>query len=342
MNTNQSITSHERAVTAPNGWVMLPTLIVLIVGDIALLIFAIKDGFETIGQPHVALLLLSILLLPLFILLLTGFYTLQPNEARVLVLFGDYKGTVRTSGFHWGNPFYTNGPGQPGLLAQAAAIQGALQGKLAGAKAGTTGSGQKTMGRNKISLRARTLNGDKLKVNDKRGNPIEIAAVVVWRVGDTAQATFDVDNYENYVSTQSESALRHLASLYAYDYGEEHEITLRSNVVEVSQALRAELQERLAKAGVAVDEARLTHLAYAPEIAQAMLRRQQAEAVIAARQKIVQGAVSMVEMALKDLADKHVVELDDERKASMVSNLMVVLCGESEVHPVINTGTLYN
>jgi regulator of protease activity HflC (stomatin/prohibitin superfamily) len=338
MNTNQSTISQERPVTVPSGWVMLPTLIAFVVGDIALLIFAIKDGVETIGQPHVALLLLSILLLPLFILLLTGFFTLQPNEARVLVLFGDYKGTVRTSGFHWGNPFYTNGPGQPGLLAQAAA----LQGKLAGTKAGTATSGQKTMGRNKISLRARTLNGDKLKVNDKRGNPIEIAAVVVWRVGDTAQATFDVDNYENYVSTQSESALRHLASLYAYDYGEEHEITLRSNVVEVSQALRAELQERLAKAGVAVDEARLTHLAYAPEIAQAMLRRQQAEAVIAARQKIVQGAVSMVDMALKELAEKHVVVLDDERKASMVSNLMVVLCGESEVHPVINTGTLYN
>jgi hypothetical protein len=338
MNTNQSTISHERPVTVPSGWVMLPTLIALVVGDIALLIFAIKDGVETIGQPHVALLLLSILLLPILVLLLTGFFTLQPNEARVLVLFGDYKGTVRTSGFHWGNPFYTNGPGQPGLLAQAAQWQG----KLAGTKAGSAASGQKTMGRNKISLRARTLNGDKLKVNDKRGNPIEIAAVVVWRVGDTAQATFDVDNYENYVSTQSESALRHLASLYAYDYGEEHEITLRSNVVEVSQALRAELQERLAKAGVAVDEARLTHLAYAPEIAQAMLRRQQAEAVIAARQKIVQGAVSMVEMALKDLADKHVVELDDERKASMVSNLMVVLCGESEVHPVINTGTLYN
>jgi regulator of protease activity HflC (stomatin/prohibitin superfamily) len=338
MNTNQSTTSNERAVNVPSGWVMLPTLIALVVGDIALLIFAIKDGVETIGQPHVALLLLSILLLPLLILLLTGFFTLQPNEARVLVLFGDYKGTVRTSGFHWGNPFYTNGPGQPGLLAQAAA----LQGKLAGTKAGSAASGQKTMGRNKISLRARTLNGDKLKVNDKRGNPIEIAAVVVWRVGDTAQATFDVDNYENYVSTQSESALRHLASLYAYDYGEEHEITLRSNVVEVSQALRAELQERLAKAGVAVDEARLTHLAYAPEIAQAMLRRQQAEAVIAARQKIVQGAVSMVDMALKELAEKHVVVLDDERKAAMVSNLMVVLCGESEVHPVINTGTLYN
>jgi regulator of protease activity HflC (stomatin/prohibitin superfamily) len=338
MNTVPSTTSSEREVSVPSGWIMLPVLLVFLLGDIALLVFAIKDGIETIGQPHGWLVVLSLLLLPLCILLLTGFFTLQPNEARVLVLFGDYKGTVRTSGFHWGNPFYTNGPGQLGLLAQAAA----LQGKLSGTKPGTAVSPQKTMGRNKLSLRARTLNGDKLKVNDKRGNPIEIAAVVVWRVGDTAQATFDVDNYENYVSTQSESALRHLASLYSYDYGEEHEITLRSNVGEVSQALRAELQERLAKAGVAVDEARLTHLAYAPEIAQAMLRRQQAEAVIAARQKIVQGAVSMVEMALKDLADKHVVVLDDERRASMVSNLMVVLCGESEVHPVINAGTLYN
>jgi regulator of protease activity HflC (stomatin/prohibitin superfamily) len=338
MNNVQSTTSSERGVSVPSGWIMLPVLIVFLLGDIALLVFAIKDGIETIGQPHGWLVLLSLLLLPLCILLLTGFFTLQPNEARVLVLFGDYKGTVRTSGFHWGNPFYTNGPGQLGILAQAAT----LQGKLSGTKPGPAAPPQKTMGRNKVSLRARTLNGDKLKVNDKRGNPIEIAAVVVWRVGDTAQATFDVDNYENYVSTQSESALRHLASLYSYDYGEEHEITLRSNVGEVSEALRAELQERLAKAGVAIDEARLTHLAYAPEIAQAMLRRQQAEAVIAARQKIVQGAVSMVEMALKDLADKHVVVLDDERRASMVSNLMVVLCGESEVHPVINAGTLYN
>jgi regulator of protease activity HflC (stomatin/prohibitin superfamily) len=336
MNSIPSTTSQERAVSAPSGWIMLPVLVVLLVGDISLLIFAIKDGVETTGQPHFGLLILAALLIPVFIVMLTGFFTLQPNEARVLVLFGDYKGTVRTSGFHWGNPFYTNGPGQLGMLAQAAA----LQGKMAGSKSGTA-STQK-MSRNKVSLRARTLNGDKLKVNDKRGNPIEIAAVVVWRVGDTAQATFDVENYENYVSTQSESALRHLASMYSYDYGEDHEITLRSNVGEVSQALRAELQERLAKAGVAVDEARLTHLAYAPEIAQAMLRRQQAEAVIAARQKIVQGAVSMVDMALKELAEKHVVVLDDERKAAMVSNLMVVLCGESEVHPVINAGTLYN
>jgi len=334
MNTNQSTASHERAVQVSSGWIALPALLVLLLGDVALFIFAIKNGIETIGQPHVGLLLLSILLFPVVIVLLTGLFTLQPNEARVLILFGDYKGTVRTSGFHWGNPFYTNGPRQPVQLGEAA--------EALHKSAAAVAMARKTMNRNKISLRARTLNGDKLKVNDKRGNPIEIAAVVVWRVGDTAQATFDVDNYESYVSTQSESALRHLASLYSYDYGEEHEITLRSNVSEVSQALRAELHERLAKAGVAVDEARLTHLAYAPEIAQAMLRRQQAEAVIAARQRIVQGAVSMVDMALKELADKHVVTLDDERKASMVSNLMVVLCGEAEVHPVINTGTLYN
>jgi regulator of protease activity HflC (stomatin/prohibitin superfamily) len=186
------------------------------------------------------------------------------------------------------------------------------------------------------------LNGEKLKVNDKQGNPIEIAAVVVWRIEDTARAFFDVDDYENYVPIQSESALRHLANMYAYDDGEGGATTLRNNVDEVSQALRQELEERLSKAGVAVDEARLTHLAYAPEIAQVMLRRQQAEAVIAARQKIVQGAVSMVDMALKELADKDVVQLDGERRAAMVSNLMVVLCSESEVHPVVNTGTLYS
>jgi regulator of protease activity HflC (stomatin/prohibitin superfamily) len=209
---------------------------------------------------------------------------------------------VRTAGFHWTNPFNK---------------------KL------------------KVSLRARNLNGDKLKVNDKSGNPIEIAAVVVWRVQDTTQATFDVQDYENYVRVQSESAVRHIANAYAYDHGEVNEITLRSGVEEVSLALKKELQDRLAKAGVVVEEARLTHLAYAPEIASAMLRRQQAEAIIAARQKIVHGAVSMVEMALKEIADKQVVNLDEERKAAMVSNLLVVLCGETEVHPVINTGTLY-
>jgi regulator of protease activity HflC (stomatin/prohibitin superfamily) len=234
---------------------------------------------------------------------LKGHFTLQPNEAMVLILFGAYQGTVRQSGFHWTNPFYT---------------------------------------RRTVSLRSRNLNGEKLKVNDKRGNPIEIAAVVVWRVEDTAQASFDVQDFENYVRIQSESAVRHLANSFAYDHGEENEITIRSGGDEVAAALKQELQERLSKAGVLVEEARLTHLAYAPEIAQAMLRRQQAEAVIAARQKIVHGAVSMVEMALRELAERDVVRLDDERKASMVSNLLVVLCGESEVTPVVNTGTLYS
>jgi regulator of protease activity HflC (stomatin/prohibitin superfamily) len=334
MNTNKVTAAHEQVVRVQNGWAMLILLIAAVWADIGLMGFSIKDGIETTGQPHVGLLVLSIFALPFLIILLTGFFTLQPNQARVLVLFGAYKGTVRTAGFHWGNPFYSRGP-------QSAS---SFQARIAAAKGIATApaSEQKTLGMNKISLRARTLNGDKLKVNDKRGNPIEIAAVVVWRVEDTAQAMFDVDNYQNYVPIQSESALRHLASLYAYDHSEEDtEITLRSNVDDVSKSLRDELQERLSTAGVVVDEARLTHLAYAPEIAQAMLRRQQAEAVIAARTKIVQGAVSMVDMALKELAEKHVVTLDDERRASMVSNLMVVLCGESEVHPVVNTGTLY-
>ena len=336
MNTNQvSVVNHERTVGLFNGWLMLVVLIGGLLADFAMVIFAIKDGVETIGHPHFEMLFPGMLLVPVLIISLTGLFTLQPNEGRVLVLFGKYKGTVRTAGFHWGNPFYSNGPMQAGSLqARRAALHGAAP--------AMSESGRKGMSRNKISLRARTMNGDKLKVNDKGGNPIEIAAVVVWRVNDTAQAMFDVDNYENYVTMQSESSLRHLASQYAYDHGEENEATLRTNVEEVSQALCKELRERLAKAGVAVDEARLTHLAYAPEIAQAMLSRQQAEAVIAARQKIVHGAVSMVDMALKELAEKSVVVLDDERKAAMVSNLMVVLCGEAEVHPVINTGTLYS
>ncbi|HEY2115426.1 MAG TPA: SPFH domain-containing protein [Candidatus Angelobacter sp.] len=334
MNTNKVTAANEQVVSVQNGWVMLVLLIAALLADAGLMVFSIKDGVETTGQPHGGLLAIAIVALPIIVVLMTGLFTLQPNQARVLVLFGAYKGTVRTPGFHWGNPFYSNGPfGTSPWQTRAMAAKGV---------APVPAPSLKTLGRNKISLRARTLNGDKLKVNDKRGNPIEIAAVVVWRVEDTAQAMFDVDNYQNYVPIQSESALRHLASLYAYDHSEEDtEITLRSNVDEVSKSLRDELQERLSKAGVVVDEARLTHLAYAPEIAQAMLRRQQAEAVISARTKIVQGAVSMVDMALKELAEKHVVTLDDERRAAMVSNLMVVLCGESEVHPVVNTGTLY-
>ena len=338
MNMKQAAANAERVVRVQNGWLMLAVVVGLLLAGLGLLVFSIENGTRTTGQSHAGLIAASLLLLAVCVILRRGFFTLQPNEARVLVLFGNYEGTVRTSGFHWGNPFYTNGSQQFGGLNAGAEMQS----KLASAKTSTGLTSRQTLGRNKMSLRARTLNGDKLKVNDKRGNPIEIAAVVVWRVEDTAQAMFDVDNYENYVPTQSESALRHLASLYSYDYGEENEITLRSGVSEVSQALRGELQDRLAKAGVVVDEARLTHLAYAPEIAQAMLRRQQAEAVIAARQKIVQGAVSMVDMALKELTEKQVLVLDDERKAAMISNLMVVLCGESEVHPVLNTGTLYN
>ena len=275
----------------------------LLLVDFLLVPFALYALITSVRGESVALFLLGIGAGILAVLVGAGFFTLQPNESGVLLLLGAYRDTVRESGFHWRNPF--------------------IKVRV-------------------VSLRARNLNGEKLKVNDKRGNPIEIAAVVVWRVSDTAQATFDVDNYANYVTIQSESAVRHVASSYLYDDGDGNELTLRGGGDAVSSALMVELQERLAKAGVQVDEARITHLAYAAEIAQTMLRRQQAEAVIAARQKIVAGAVSMVEMALKELASKQVVHLDEERKAAMVSNLLVVLCSESEAHPVINAGTLYN
>ncbi len=311
--------NREREVGVPSGWLILPIALALLLMG-AILLFSAAPQSARYGSSAGPLIVAGLALLILGVVSLFGFFTLQPNEARVLILFGAYCGTVRTSGFHWGNPFYSNGP---------RSVEAAGVGK--GLLRGTS--------RQKISLRARNLNGDRLKVNDKRGNPIEIAAVVVWRVQDTAQATFDVDDYEAYVRIQSESAVRHLASAYAYDHGEEDEITLRSNVEEVSQALRRELQERLVKAGVFVEEARLTHLAYAPEIASAMLRRQQAEAVIAARQKIVAGAVSMADMALRQLAERQLVELEGTQRAALVSNLMVVLCGEAEVHPIINAGT---
>ena len=340
MNTDTSLVNRELQVKVLNGWVMLPVVIVFLLGGVALFIYSLAAGIKALNHPFWGLFVVGLLVEFAGILMTVGFFTLQPNEARVLLLFGAYRGTVRASGFHWGNPFYSNAGRQAGVLARWAEVQSQLAQVKAGKPASATPQ-TRSLSRNKISLRARTLNGEKLKVNDKRGNPIEIAAIVIWQVEDTAQATFDVDDYEKYVETQSESALRHLASCYAYDHGEDNELTLRSGVEEVSQALRKELQTRLAKAGVVVEEARLTHLAYAPEIAQVMLRRQQAEAVIAARQKIVHGAVSMVDMALKEMAEKNVVQLDDERKATMVSNLMVVLCSESGVHPVVNTGTLY-
>jgi regulator of protease activity HflC (stomatin/prohibitin superfamily) len=335
--------STERDVKTAGGWVMLPAVILLTLGGLAMVVagiwLAATAGAASGGD--VALMIGGVLVMTLGGVLMAGFFTLQPNEARVLILFGAYKGTTHQVGFRWANPFYSNASSSQALAARLAQDAGSDPKKKQRAAAAIPKSAR----RYRVSLRARTLMVDKLKVNDKQGNPVEIASVVVWRVNDTAQAMFDVEDYETFVATQSETALRHLATQYAYDHGEEGiaatEITLRSNVEDVSEALRLELTDRLAKAGVVVEEARLTHLAYAPEIAQAMLRRQQAEAVIAARQKIVNGAVGMVDMALRELSAKHVVELDDERRAAMVSNLMVVLCGESEVHPIVNTGTLY-
>ena len=238
-----------------------------------------------------------------WILLLKGFMAIQPNTAAVLTLFGEYRGTVREEGFWWANPFYS---------------------------------------KPKLSLRTRNFNTEKIKVNDLSGSPIEIAAVVVWRVVDTARASFDVESYTSFVNIQAESAIRHLASTYPYDGGLENGKSLRGSAEEISGTLMVELQARLEKAGIVIDEARLSHLAYAPEIAGAMLRRQQAEAVVAARMKIVEGAVGMVEMALDHMARSKQIVLDDERKASMVSNLMVVLCGDHSAQPVVNTGSLYS
>lgn len=321
--------SAERVVTVMRGAVMLPITILLGLGSGALFWWSIAAGAE--DSPLVAPFVGALVVLGLFILTLPGYFTLQPNESRVLVLFGTYRGAVRAGGFHWANPFYSNAtPGTP-----------AEQSDGSGTKWPRTT--KKSNSRFKVSLRARTLLTDRLKVNDRRGNPVEIAAMVVWRVHDTAQAVFDVDNYETYVTTQAETALRHIATAYNYDQGEDvdaGEITLRGNPDEVSATLRDDLGARLGSAGVVVDDARLTHLAYAPEIAQAMLRRQQAEAVIAARRKIVNGAVSMVEMALAQLSEHEVVVLDEERKAAMVSNLLVVLCGESDVTPVLNAGSV--
>ena len=297
--------NRERQLAVLNGWLALPVTIAIFASAIGLLWAFITSCVEAerVGSlPNFWLLVGCVLVFGLGLFTCFGYFTLQPNEARVLILFGAYHGTARESGWHWTNPLNTKLP---------------------------------------ISVRSRNFNSEKLKVNDKRGNPIEIAVVVVWKVRDTAQACFDVQRYEHYVEVQSESAVRHLASCYPYDHGEENEVTLRSGVDDVAVALQKELQERVDRAGVLIEEARLTHLAYAPEIANAMLRRQQAEAIIAARQKIVHGAVSMVEMALHELTDKKVLELDEERKATMVSNLLVVLCGEHDAQPVINTGTLY-
>jgi regulator of protease activity HflC (stomatin/prohibitin superfamily) len=295
--------STERRARARDGYPISGLAGVLVLGAAALIFWVAES--DSPGLPLTALLSAAGLAIVAGILL-SGLFMLQPNEAASLTLFGAYVGTDRAAGLRWANP-----------LAR----------------------------KRRLSLRSRNLNTPTLKVNDKRGNPVEIGAVVVWRVRDTAQAVFDVEDFENYVKVQAEAALRHLASLYAYDEGEDlqpGEQTLRGGMDAVSVALQSELQARFQAAGVEVQDAKISHLAYASEIAQVMLRRQQAEAIISARHKIVQGAVGMVEAALHSLSERNVVQLDDERKAAMVSNLLVVLCADRETQPVVNTGTLYN
>lgn len=287
----------EKTVRAKSGWLMLALAIILLVAGIFLIVMgAPKNSYFLIFS--------GILSLLAFGLVSAGFMAIEPNNSRVLVLFGHYVGTIKDSGFFWANPFYT---------------------------------------KKNITLRANNMDTEPIKVNDKHGNPIMIGAVLVWRVKDTFKANFGVDNYHSFVETQSEAAIRKLAGSFAYDNFEHEteEITLRSNSTEVSDLLELEVSERLEIAGIEVIETRLSHLAYATEIAGAMLQRQQATAIIAARSKIVEGAVGMVEMALETLGAKGIVELDEERKAAMVSNLMVVLCSEKAATPVLNAGSIY-
>jgi regulator of protease activity HflC (stomatin/prohibitin superfamily) len=286
---------NEQSYSAPSGIPALISLIALLVADVFFFIWSVQ-GRMLFGV--IAALFLGIA----FLICLCGFFTVAPNEGKVLQFFGNYVGTVRDPGPRWANPFYS---------------------------------------KRSISLRVRNFESSKLKVNDLDGNPIEIAAVIVWQVVDTAEALFQVNDYEDFMHIQSESALRHLAQSYPYDSHDTGGISLRSHSKEIADHLQTELQARLTKAGVDVVEARITHLAFAPEIAQAMLQRQQASAIIAARTRIVEGAVSMVEMALDQLKSRGVVQLDEERKAAMVSNLLVVLCGERGTQPIVNTGTLY-
>lgn len=298
------MTNEFAAKTVPGGAVLAGCLLAFI-PIVAAFAYALNQGRPTHSVPpqYTALAIAMVLLFIGNIIMLAGLTIIQPNTARVVIFFGNYRGTVKTSGFWWINPF-----------AKKASI----------------------------SLRTNNMVTPTIKVNDVRGNPIEIAAVVVWRVENAARATFDVANFSSFVDTQCESALRHLASVYPYDTGDAHEMSLRGSTDEVSKTLMAELQERVAKAGVMIEETRLSHLAYASEIAGAMLRRQQADAVVSARFRIVEGAVGMVESALEHLEKGGKVKLDDERRAAMVSNLMVVLCGDHGVQPVVNAGTLYN
>ena len=283
---------------AYNGMPGLPVLLVLMLADLGA-IWMLVMNIRSESAPEVVF---SAMMIALATFLMAGLFMVNPNEGKVLQLFGEYKGTAKVQGLRWANPFLT---------------------------------------KKKVSLRVRNFESSHLKVNDIDGNPIEIAAVVVWKVFETAEAVFEVDDYEHYVKVQSESALRNLATSYAYDAHDDAQVSLRGHTNAVAEHLKREIHERLVKAGVEVIEARISHLAYAPEIAAAMLQRQQAGAIIAARQRIVEGAVGMVEMALDMLSKKSIIQLDEDRKAAMVSNLLVVLCGDRNTQPVINTGTIY-
>ena len=283
---------------AYNGLPGLPVLLVILLGEAAA-VWMLVMNIRSQAAPEIIFAAFSIALLTF---LTAGLFMVNPNEGKVLQLFGEYKGTAKLEGLRWANPF---------------------------------------MSKKKVSLRVRNFESSHLKVNDIDGNPIEIAAVVVWKVFETAEAMFEVDDYEHYVKVQSEAALRNLATSYAYDAHDDAHVSLRGHTNAVADHLKREIHDRLVKAGVEVIEARISHLAYAPEIAAAMLQRQQAGAIIAARQRIVEGAVGMVEMALEMLSSKSIIQLDEERKAAMVSNLLVVLCGDRNTQPVINTGTIY-
>lgn len=286
---------HEKKALKVNGFLILLVILALLILNYKIFVLSIKPFSG-------ALMFVSILLLIFIVIAFNGFIAVQPNDSRVITLFGKYLGTVRDTGFWWVNPLVV---------------------------------------KRNVSLRIHNFNSEKIKVNDLHGNPIEIAAVIVWRVVDTARAVFDVQNYEQFVAIQSETAIRTLATKYAYDASEEESFSLRGNPQEIAEELKKEVQSRLDIAGVEVIESRISYLAYAPEIAQAMLRRQQAQAVVAARQKIVEGAVGMVDMALKALSQQNIVQLDEDKKATMVNNLMVALVSEVQAQPVINTGTLY-
>ena len=315
----------ETPFRATSGWIVLP--ITLLILGVAVALFINNIYVANNGGDFSALKLVSsLVLLTTFIVSLVGFIAVPPNAARALLLFGNYRGTVKESGFFWVNPFFSKKK---------------LSLRVRNFETGSTRTADKKNDVGTVVEKGSRTSGNPSKVNDRDGNPIDISAVVVWRVVDTAEALFEVDDYEHFVEVQSEAALRVLASRHPYDSAD-HEVSLRGNPDEVCEQLQHDIQERLDKAGLQVIEARISHLAYSPEIAAAMLQRQQAQAVVAARTQIVEGAVGMVQMALDRLLSEDIVELDEERRATMVSNLLVVLCGSSHTQPVINTGSLHN